>query len=520
MDRTHFLRALPFLHPLEDCPWPPPLPTKDNTQGRREIWWDDHFWLSMEPYEEGAASQDSMSQLSILRPRSTLFFKVDQPGSGEEGGDTDATAGSCNFSDPAMCPIQVIMQRSKRVRPSSTNSHSPQDQGNPSKLLVSPSAYRKLTRSDSTSNKLSVEDEVHETALFWRIHETVYQVDLAQVENIDIQMTSFPSSDSLEHPSILLQFGALLVFRIFRPVTMDEKESRRLLSALQESLIHLLTKSDDTHVPAPCPIALPVSVTSPSGGSSTTLGFRSSGSQEPGQGELDLKAAAPNASEETPNDGSSIPDDTSGNPKSPAGRSQQSFASVGQVLPSSGSKRPPTQVTEHQGSSTRPSLLTAQLLALKNVQMQTKSLDAVLFQPVPFSTPVRKHRLEDKMKSQVQTLVTQLPIHLADSYASPLDLEQGGSQSHMERISKCREEMDTLIQSFWPSHKRTCRPNHRHHPRASPASNLDPPRPTLRQPADVCIEKAKTLLDRHRGLMEERISLLGLPTRDSTSLCL
>lgn len=335
MDRTNFLKAQPFLFPLDPAvSWPPPLPTETSERSscRRETLLRD-FWLSIEPLPAPGLSledrEHSLSQQSIHTSRGPAFFVAPKGSSSSSNALTATNRGDSNDTnkqndnfDPAMCPLELCVQSAILTPPpqaSPTASYTDTFTASFSNRFTSPTAYQKLLRqqqlrqlqsmaSSSLHNHRS-KPQLKESTIFLKLDNIVYQMDLSHVENVDVQYDEavgdaslLPEDDSKDGtsnsntisrptppPSLLIQFGNSCVFRIFslRGVTTDNLST---LQGVQNVLVQLLTA--DNQVPSEFPHQYYFSTgaatwASPAGSSTTVF----SSSQEPGQRDFSVRGA-------------------------------------------------------------------------------------------------------------------------------------------------------------------------------------------------------------------------------------
>lgn len=367
MDRTSFLKAQPFLFPLESSvSWPPPLPaeTSERSSCRRETLLRD-FCLSIEPLHclpVASEDRDRLSQQSINTSRGPAFFappnNYNIPSLNAAGNKVgaDATSNDRNNFDPAMCSLELCVQSATLILPphASPITYTENMSASFSNRFTSPTAYQKLLRqqqqhrhqhrsaaefsSISLSHSRSNKPQIQESTIFLKMDNLVCQMDLSHVENVDVQYDDESDVSAMEDdndicstttrpPSLLIQFGSSCLFRIFslRGVNRDNLST---LKGVHNLLVQLLTADDQ--VPSEFPHQYFSSALASPAGSSTTA---FSSSHEPGQRDFSRPAAASAAAETPPSH------NNSGDLKSPPSEVEGSGGSKGNSSSSSAEGR-------------------------------------------------------------------------------------------------------------------------------------------------------------------------------------
>jgi hypothetical protein len=493
MDRTSFLKAQPYLYPLElQVSWPPPLPaeTSERSACRRQTLLLD-FSLSIESLPLSSGNGTSLSQQSTIVSTRPAFFarKSDSPSKDESKAKRSSPPEvRKNEFDPAMCPLELIVNSATLTVPPFTTRGEYHPVPSFSNRFTSPTAYQKLLRRNHkpTFPEKQSAPRIQECAIYLKLDGHIYQMDLSQIENLEMH----EANGSLP-PSLVIQFGMACIFRIFS-VQQDNPNAAEALAAVQTLLVRLLTEED--HVPSEFPVRYP-NMASPAG--SSTTAFSSSSVNEPGQRDFS-KQLTPSSH--------SLVESTTSKSQSCSSDPQHATNSL-QSTHSAGTER-------GQSSSEQTSKRGLPTTAIDNLSLARKRQAALIQSQTDLATLAKlfhvpesgggPSRLSDVHDHAVQ-LMNAVPENIAVSY---------GSQSHLESVIQLQNEqiheyevqMNELVLSFWPGTSRN-------------GSIRSIQQPSLDRPpqidAETCIAKANTILALHKAAIFEKLAMSLLPSRGS-----
>lgn len=504
MDRTSFLKAQPFLYPLEaPVTWPPPLPaeTADRSSCRRETLLQDDFLLSIESLPDSSSENaTSLSQQSTILSGGPAFF-IRKVASSAKDLATAAPAAppstetNDNF-DPSMCALQVAVHSATVTLPP-LSPHGESLPASFSNRFTSPAAYKKLWRQQNAENprlKDMPAPQVQESAIYLKIEGHIYQLDLTHIENVELHGEGESSEPSLP-PSLLIQFGKVCILRIFsmkdHPNAGSDSWTLTRLKKFQSLLVRLLTADDQ--VPSAFPLLYP-SLASPAGSSVTAF----SSTNEPGQREFPRNTPINSSSvisTKPQEEGSELQHVTNQN------SSQQSALSTGTERGQSSSELQGTRVSSgktatstHQNTD-GVAMTRKRLSALTQTRCDVDLLEQVLLSAQTEKDP-KKLRL---VREQTVQLISSLPNHFASSCGPQIQVEEM-AQYQNDRMYGYQVQMEELVQSFWSGSRKGARPQ--------PALDQRPAPPT-----EECVANASALLEQYKTAVKEKLEIVLLPNQ-------
>jgi len=524
MDRTSFLKAQPYLFPLErSVSWPPPLPpeTADRSISRMETLLRD-FALSIESLPSSSSSEHgtSLSQQSIIVSIGPAFFAkpIENVETTSKKKRAIEAASSCDNDkfDPAMCPMDLVVHSATLKHSPLTPHHGESFPRSFSNRFTSPTAYQKILRRQHAANPMShATPQIQESTIYLKLDGHCYQLDLSYIENIELQEENYDDNDASRPTSLMIQFGTVCVFRIFS--TKNDQSFTSALKTVQTLLIRLLTADD--HVPSEFPVRFSM-LASPTG-SSTTTGFSSA--NEPGQGDFSRPQhhhQQQKQQQQTPTNGDQglLADEHSSsksfsvnvvplNPH-PANDSQLSVQSIGTERGQSSSEcQGPREGGAPPIEMDRLSVIRQRQAALSQAIGDISSLDELLLRSeVENHHPKRRRVIQDRALE----LMRSIPDCLAASYESQSQLESV-LQHQNEKIHGYEVQLNELIQSFWPGSRKGSIGS------GTGGGNLSRDVPIKDRPppvdADECIQKANALLAQHKATLVETMAVSQLPNR-------
>ena len=524
MDRGSFLRAQPYLYPLErSAPWPPPLPaeTEDRSSCRRETLLRD-FSLSIESLPSCSSTHEngaSLSQQSMILSSGPAFFvRVSQSSNHQaETIPTNPSTGTIvsndDSFDPAMCPLELAVQSATLTLPPWTPHGGENLPLSFSNRFTSPSAYQKiLRRQQATYPQKQSTPQIQESTIFLRLDGHAYQMDLSCIENIELEEGDEHAS---RPPSLMIQFGTVCIFRIFS--AKKDPSSAAQLKTVQTLLIRLLTANGQ--IPSEFPVRYPF-LASPAGSSTTAF----SSMNEPGQGEFSRPQQ-----QQTPthsgrllvHDSPSKSLNTSSSPlngSNPqyANNSEQSAQTAGTERGQSSSEQPGKREAP-SSSEVDPLFITRKRqAAFIQASSNLSTLEQLVLRPETGNDP---KRLRAMNVQKAVELMNAIPENLAASYGPHSQLETV-FQHQNERIHEYEVQMNDLIHSFWPGTRKSFDGGGGSLSRGQAATLLDrpaaaapPPPPQSDHTAEACIEKANRILAQHKAAILEKLAVSLLPSR-------
>jgi hypothetical protein len=532
MDRTSFLKAQPFLFPLESVSWPPPLPaeTSERSSCRRETLLRD-FLLSIEPLPCVSEDRDRLSQQSINTSRGPAFFAAPKrppnataAAENKRGGDPSSN----DSFDPSMCPLELCVQSATLTLPptASPAAYTENTVSSFSNRFTSPTAYQKLLHRQhrqqsmelaASHNNRSLRPQLRESTIVLKIDNLVCQMDLSHVENVDVQFDESDNAPNMEEgskddnairpPSLLIQFGNSCIFRIFslRGVTTDNLSA---LKGVHNLLVQLLTAEDQVPSEFPNQFIFSAALASPAGSSTTAF----SSSQEPGQRDFSRTSETPPSH----NSGDLLkPSSTSVGGSGDKGDSVEGQRKDGvhNPQPPSSENRPASPTISEQLSIVRK-----KQAAYDQSKRDLNSLNEILMQP---QTTVGSSAagLADQQNSskrlrvlqdQAMELLNSVPENLAASYCTQSQL-QTVLQRQNEHIREYEKELDGLVNAFWPAPTRTGASHGTNNGGGMSRQSSMSRRPQIE--SSECIRRTNDLLQKHQEATEEKLALSFLPTR-------
>jgi hypothetical protein len=386
---------------------------------RREILLRENYFLSVEPLSE--ENQGSFGPAFFRRSISS----EDDDEEEEE-------------SDPAMCSFELVLFVAKAER-------------------KSPLHDGRFSRHPTTAyqSRLKEAAEVQESALFFRIDRTVYQADLIQIENIEVEIDT--NEDGVSKPPCLLIQFSTCTFRVF---SMDgfAADQFSLLGGVKSRIVNVVTS--DGICPFPTKFAPLASPNVSSGGHTS--------SNEPGQkqttagmGSLEEKSTDGKIEKQNSTDSDSVDEFVSKTNKSRT--------------------------------------------SLQQARERLETLQKVLALPV---TSVAGSTAD--LQEQMSELLTSVPESVAASYCTRLQISRA-LHAHNSKIKKYHSELHDISKAFIPSARARKRSRHSN----NIEENRVPPMTTTckQPPAEVCISKTKELLRKHKEALRAKYALALLPSR-------
>jgi len=406
--------------------------------------------------------------------------------------------------DPAMCPLEFAVQSATLTLPPWTPRGGENLPFSFSNRFTSPSAYQKILRRQQASYpQIQSTRQIQESSIYLRLDGHAYQMDVSCIENIE-----FEDEDAPRPPSLMIQFGAVCIFRIFS-AKMDPISVTHL-KTVQTLLIRLLTA--DGQVPSEFPVRFPT-LASPAGSSTTAF----SSMNEPGQGDFSRPAQEQTPTHsgnllvhESPSKSHNTTSSTSnGSNPQYATNSQQSAQTAGTERGQSSSEQPGNKGAPSSSHLDHLTLIRKRQEALIQSTSDLATFELLVLRPESGNDPKRRRSMNEQQAMEVMNTI---PENLAASYGPHSQLESV-FQHQNERIHEYEVQMSELVTSFWPGTRKSL--DGGSHPRGQVAPLFD--RPLLQPQSDLtaeeCIEKANRILAQHKAAILDKLAVSLLPSR-------
>lgn len=518
MDRQQFLQGMPFLLPTSSLPKASPVRKIETLIQPQDFY---EYKVSVEPL---VASLDKDGQ-QMIKP---AFFVL-------RGGDTVATKNNNSSShDPSMANIQIIMD-------SPTGYNGNENGGEDPSVLQARNLFgctqHTNESSDSTTASLSSDKkdyknlqlqsqlfaEIGPHCVYFKIEEGIFRVDGRQLMHLEF-VRAKRTNDSQTIPPFLLLVFPCCVFRIF-PLPIQNippgaethkqdwtKQAEEALKGLEKRLLILFHHNNQTAA-AWSPAGSSVQTSSNEAGQN--IGFGAPHHQSHSHSTLTSSASSRNNKKlkaATEFDMAAFQDKHQIRKiRRCRGALERSHAGLQSL-----------EIVLGMPLSCKPDMILSNLMSLPPSQKETTATDSAMSEIAEPRTQLHGNShlptAEETASSSnpLSPLMTGVADELASAYGNPQEVRDVMHLYQHEIDDTRHSQLDNLLNSFFPEKRHAIGKNRRHSKSKRSnkgAMDADDEAPEELKSAEETIASTKKLMQKQRELVEERSSLLMLPTR-------